>query len=196
MRSHVTALCVGLLTALPAFAQANTTQTYVFTDKSKVKFVATAPMRWNGVHGISHDVRGKIEIPHGDFENAKVGISVPITSFAAKSGLDQHAFTALEAPYYPAAMFRGKQIKVESRTETPEGLKLTGTISGLLNFHGVVQPVTAPFTFVEGPKESTIESEFKVSLSAHKVAPIRVTIIEVDDPVTISLKLVATKQAL
>lgn len=191
MKALLAGLGLGLLLAAPAFAE-----TYTFTDKSKVTFVATAPMRWNGVHGTSHDVRGKIEVPSGKFEDALVGIAIPIVSFEAKSGLDQHAFTALEAAHYPAVMFRGKKITIDSRTQTPEGLKLVGKIDGLLNFHGVVQPLSAPFTIIQGPQESTIESDFKVSLSAHKVPPIRVTIIEVDDPVSIHMKLVATKKAI
>ncbi len=190
MKALIAGLGLGLLLAAPAFAE-----TYTFTDKSKVTFVATAPMRWNGVHGTSHDVRGKIEVPAGKFEQALVGIAIPIVSFEAKSGMDQHAFTALEAAKHPAVMFRGKSIVIDTKTETPEGVRLAGKINGLLNFHGVVQPITAPFTVVQGATESTIESEFKVSLSAHKVPPIRVTIIEVDDPVTIHLKLVAVKQS-
>jgi polyisoprenoid-binding protein YceI len=187
MKAQLAGLCMGLLMASPAFAA-----TYTFTEKSEVKFVATAPMRWNGVHGVSHSVGGKIELPDGKFEAAQVGISVPITSFEAKSGLDQHAFTALEAGKYPAAMFKSQRIAIESKTETPDGLRLTGQISGLLNFHGIVRPMTAPFTALLGPDESTFDTEFRVSLSDHQVAPITVLIITMDDAVSIRCRLVAT----
>ncbi len=190
MKAQLVGLCLGLTLAAPALAE-----TYAFTEKSEVKFVATAPLRWNGVHGVSHTIRGRIEIPDGQLEQAQVGISVPITSFEAKSGLDQHTFTALEAAKYPAAMFKSKSITVDSRTETPQGLRLTGTISGLLNFHGVVRPISIPFNALLGPEESTFDSEFKISLAEHGVAPITVLIITMDDPVTIHLRLVAVKQA-
>lgn len=191
MKAQLAGFCVGLLVAAPAFAD-----TYTFTDKSEVKFTATAPMRWNGVHGKSHVVTGKIEVPNADLEKALVGISIPITSFEAKSGLDQHAFTALEAARHPAVMFRGKSLTIDSRTETPEGVRLVGKINGLLNFHGVTRPLSAPFTALHGPNESRVDSEFKVSLSDHHVEPVRVLIIQVDDAIKINLHLVAVKKAI
>lgn len=191
MKAQLAGLCAGLLMAAPAFAD-----TYTFTDKSEVKFTATAPMRWNGVHGKSHTLYGKIEVPNGKLEQALVGVSIPVLSFEAKSGLDQHAFTTLDVGTYPAVMFRGKSITIDSRTDTPEGVRLVGKINGLLNFRGVVRPITAPFTALHGPKESTVDSEFKVSLAEHKVPPIRVLIIQMDDAVTINLHLVAVKKTI
>lgn len=192
MKAQLAGLCLGLLVAAPAVAD-----TYTFTDKSEVKFTATAPLRWNGVHGKSNTFKGKIEIPaSGKLEDALVGVSVPLLSFEAKSGLDQHALTALEASRHPAVMFKSRRITIDSRKETPEGLRLAGKIDGYLNFHGVTRPITAPFTALQGPMESTVDSEFKVSLSEHHVEPIRVTVIQMDDLVTIHLHLVAVKQTI
>jgi len=188
MKAQLAGLCASLLLAAPAFAD-----TYTYTDKSEVMFTATAPMRWNGVHGISHDVYGRIEVPNGKLEQAKVGIGVPITSFQAKSGLDQHAFTALEAAKFPAVMFKSQTITVDSRTETPEGVRLTGKIDGYLNFHGVVQPVSTAFTALQGNEESSIDTEFPISLASHHVDPITVFVITIDDQVKVHVHLVAKK---
>ncbi|HEY9857146.1 MAG TPA: YceI family protein [Stenomitos sp.] len=189
MKAQLAGICASLLLAAPAFAD-----TYTFTDQSEVKFTATAPMRWNGVHGVSNDVYGRIEIPsNGKLEEAKVGIGVPITSFRAKRGMDLHAFTALEAAKYPAVMFKAKTITIDSRTETPEGTRLTGKIDGYLNFHGVVQPLSTAFTALQGPVESTIDAEFPISLSSHHVEPITVVVITMDDQVKMHIHLVAKK---
>lgn len=188
MKALFAGALAALLVAAPAFAE-----TYNFLDKSEVKFTATAPFRWNGVHGVSHDVRGYIEVPGGKLENALVGVSIPITSFVAKRGMDLHAYTALEAAKFPAVMFKSKSLTIDSRSETPEGLKLAGTIEGFLNFHGVVRPISVPFTALQGPDESTIDTEFPVSLASHEVEPITVLVITMDDRVTVHVHLVAKK---
>lgn len=182
-------LVLGLCWAAPAWAD-----TYTCNDQSLISFTAFAPIRKDGVRGESHTVLGKIQLPDGKLDAVAAGFAVPITSFAAKSGLDQHTFEAVEAAKYPAVMFRSKQVTIESTAEGPDGTHLTGTISGLLNFHGVKRALTCKFTALQGPGESTLDTEFPVSLTDYGIDRPQIMFIKVDDVVQIGVHLVAIKQ--
>lgn len=193
MAAPVLGLALATVIAMQAGAD---TQIYRLTEKSWARFTATAPTRENGVHGLSHNVQGRIFIPGGRIADAKAEIGIPILSFAAKSGMNQHTYTAVEAARYPMVIFRSKSIQVESVTPEAGAERIKGKVTGILHFHGVQRQLTSDFSALVGPDGVRIDAEFKFLLTDYGVERPRMAIFQVDDPVLITVFLDARKDSL
>lgn len=192
MKATLLGLALALAAAAPASAE---TLVLGFTQDSWAKFTATAPTRENGVHGISHNVQGRIFVPGGRWEEAKAEIGIPVLSFAAKSGMDQHTFTSINAGKYPMVIFRSKKIEIASRTTEADGTRLAGKVTGILHFHGRQRQLTTDFTALVASESARMDTEFKFLLSEFDVERPRMAIFLVDDPVLINVSLDARKDA-
>lgn len=186
MKPVLGAMALLLVTSSPARAA-----TYLPTAESRITFLATAPIRTEGAGGESHAVQGQIVVPDETLVGITAGLRLPVTSFVAKSGLDQHAFKAVEAAAFPAVMFKSKQVTIATRHATPEGTRLTGTLTGLLNFHGVARPLTATYSALVGPERGELDSEFTVSLTEFGIPRPQIMFVMVDDLIRIGVHVVA-----
>lgn len=189
MKVQLAAAALALLMTLPAQAA-----TYKFTPESTVTFHAYAIMRENGVHGVCRTVKGRVEVPEGNYDKAFAAVGLNLYDFEAKSGLDQHLFTAIEAPLHPGVAFVSKKFTVTSKKQEADGTHLEGTVDGVIEWHGIKHPISAPFTAVDNGKKATLDSEFWVSMEDHHVEAPTVMIITMRDKVKIDLHLVAEKQ--
>jgi polyisoprenoid-binding protein YceI len=166
---------------------------YAFSDQSEVTFTAFAPIRKDGVHGTTRQVRGSLQVPGGRLDRAKVEVRIPILSFRGKPEMIQHACKAVRAARFPEVVFKGERIAVTSSESRPDGNHVAGKIKGTLDFHGIRKPIEAPFQAVVAKDGAKVSTEFPVSLTEFGVEKPKIMFVEVDDAVKISADLVAQK---
>ena len=94
---------------------------------------------------------------------------------------DEHMAKAIESKLYPVAHYTFKQI-----TPSDNGY----TIKGILNFHGVANPLSFKAQIVKYNKNIEIKAKSFIKLSDYKVKPIKLLFLTVRDRVDLNVDVV------
>lgn len=178
----------SLLVAAPALAAP--TQ-YSFGNGSTITYYVTHPL--HHVEGVTHALAGRISVEDGKLTGPAT-LALPFVSFNSGNGnRDNTADYLLDIAHFPLVTLTITQFTPSSTAKDGDGLRETGTATGVLAMHGVRQPVSVPLTVTTSPTSVVADGDLNVSLTQFHISRPALLFMPISDTVKVHVHAVGKR---